>query len=263
MLGRTRGSGRAAKAPAVPKGKRIYAIGDIHGELQLLEDLIAQISADLLADPVLHAQFIFLGDYIDRGPQSSDVLAFMAEMNGESEVVCLRGNHEQILLNFLDDPSVLDGWRLHGGLETLQSYGVQTDQAKAGHGYVEARDALLRRLPQSHIDFLESTRYSFTVGDYFFCHAGIDPQAPLSKQKPQDLMWIRQQFFAQQSRFEKMIVHGHTRVRAPDIRPNRINIDTGAYDTGILTCLVLEGQKMRFLSTAPAALRAASLNMSA
>jgi len=235
--------------PKVPEGTRVYIVGDIHGRLDLLLDISARISADLLSRPVLESRFVFLGDYIDRGPDSAGVLSRLADMLDEPNVVLLRGNHEQILLNFLADPDILRDWRNHGGLETLQSYGVPVDDAIAGRGYAQARKALAERMPQAHLRLLKKTWHSCSIGDYFFCHAGIDPARGLDEQSPHDLMWTRKPFLDCDKPFGKIVVHGHTPLSDPEVRPNRINVDTGAHSTNVLTCLILEGDTRRFLST--------------
>jgi len=160
----------------------------------------------------------------------------------------LRGNHEAMLLRFLAEPRSLEIWRGNGGLETLHSYGVDVSAAMRGEGFEAAREAFLTALPDSHRAFLEATELSATVGDYFFCHAGVRPGAPLSNQNADDLLWIRDGFLSYKRSFGKIVVHGHTPVARPEVRANRINIDTGAFATSVLTCLVLEGEDRRILS---------------
>jgi serine/threonine protein phosphatase 1 len=142
---------------------------------------------------------------------------------------------------------VLDPWKSFGGLETLISYGVVPPTIADHQQQRELAEAFAHALPNSHRQFLFNLSPSFTSGDYFFAHAGARPGIPLSRQKEQDLLWIREDFLAHKKSFGKIVIHGHTPVIEPDIRPNRINIDTGAYATGRLTCLMLEGEEMRFI----------------
>ncbi|MCC2098208.1 MAG: serine/threonine protein phosphatase [Hyphomicrobiales bacterium] len=234
---------------STPDHTRIYAVGDIHGCFDKLVDLSNSIAADLLSSPVLHTTFVFMGDYIDRGQHSREVLDYLSTLMEDENAVFLRGNHESIFLRFLDDPRILGDWRRHGGIETLESYGVPVHKVQKGFGFEEARTDLLRRLPQKHLDFLLATRPSYVAGDYFFCHAGVKPSRSLTRQDAHDLMWIREEFMSFEGRLSKKIVHGHTPVRRPENRPGRINVDTGVYSSGKLSCAVLEGTMVRFMST--------------
>jgi len=190
---------------------------------------------------------VFLGDYVDRGPNSRGVLERLATERFPTPIIALRGNHEAMLFDFLAEPETASNWRRIGGLETLHSYGLDAGKVRAGRGYREAAEAFREALPISHLDFLKKTLPCFSAGDYYFCHAGVRPGVPLDAQNEQDLLWMRDPFLSSQANFGKLIVHGHTPVTAPDIRPNRINIDTGAYISGRLTCLVLEADERRFL----------------
>lgn len=240
---------KRAPAPTLPEGLRVYAIGDIHGRLDLLRQLAEKISADLRSTAASRVSAVFLGDYVDRGPHSAAVIEELARGAFPVPVVALRGNHEDILLRFLEDESVLDSWRKFGGLETLHSYGVSVADPLRGVGYRAARDAFRRALPESHVAFLKSTQLSASFGDYFFCHAGVRPGVPLELQTTHDLLWIREEFLEYPGTFGKVVVHGHTPTPVPQQRFNRINIDTGAYATSKLTAIVLEGDQRRFLST--------------
>lgn len=237
----------AAPQSRAPEGMRIYALGDVHGRSDLLAKTAAAIESDLASAPA-SVVTVLLGDYVDRGPHSSQVVARLAEARFPTPIHALRGNHEQMLLHFLDDPSELNSWRRYGGLETLHSYGVDVSQPMLGKGYEKARDALLAALPAAHRRFLSGTEFSAAYGDYFFCHAGVRPGVPLDRQRAEDLMWIGEAFLDFDGSFGKVVVHGHTPAAAPDFRPNRINIDTGAYATSVLTCLVLEGADRRLLT---------------
>ena len=235
------------RPPKTPDGVRIYAIGDVHGRADLLAQLLAGIDDDIAAYPAPRVIEILVGDYIDRGPQSREVLDILVARSQQRQMVCLKGNHETYLPDFLRNPATLGEWRCFGGLETLLSYGVMPSinpDKQEQRGLAAAFD---RALPDNHRRFLASLRSSFVCGDYFFVHAGVRPGIPLSHQHEQDLLWIREDFLLHAESFGKIVVHGHTAVAEPDMRPNRINIDTGAYATGKLTCLVLEGEDMTFI----------------
>lgn len=242
-------SAGALAVPGTPANSRIYAIGDIHGRIDLLSRLQTMISDDLAGAQNVRSHIVFLGDYIDRGLNSKEVIDSLIEWRAGESVIHLRGNHEDMLLQFLNNENILESWRQHGGIELLYSYQVATDDVRRGTGYLEAQRALKANLPPDHLDFLLGTATSHTNGDFFFCHAGINPEVPLNEQSPEDLLWIREAFTEYSGPFEKFVIHGHTPVERPDVRSNRINIDTGAYVTGVLTCLVLEEQGYRFLAT--------------
>jgi serine/threonine protein phosphatase 1 len=159
----------------------------------------------------------------------------------------LAGNHEEFLLTFLDDAGILDFWRSQGGLATLHSYGVNVGAAMAGREFEEVQAAFTARFPKHHRDFLATLKVSAVIGDYFFCHAGVRPGVALDCQNRDDLLNIREPFLSSEAEHGKLVVHGHTPAVAPEIRPNRIGIDTAAYATGRLTCLVLEKDQQRFL----------------
>lgn len=226
---------------------RIYAIGDIHGRADLLVKKFASIDADLANFPAETAVHVFLGDYIDRGPFSRDVLDLLIARGQRYPAAYLKGNHESYLVEFLNNPTVFVDWRQYGGLETILSYGLAPSLSADEHECAVLASSLNRALPEVHRLFLDSLKLSFTCGDYFFVHAGVRPGLALARQHEEDLLWIREDFLLHEDTFDKLIVHGHTPVMEPDIRPNRINIDTGAYATGRLTCLVLEGDQMRFI----------------
>jgi serine/threonine protein phosphatase 1 len=237
----------AIRQPSAPEGMRIYAVGDVHGRDDLLEEIAAAIECDLVSAPATLIT-VLLGDYVDRGPHSSRVVERLAQSRFPTPIRALRGNHEQMLLQFLDKASELASWRRHGGLETLHSYGVDVTKSMRGEGYEETREALLEALPKAHHQFLSGTEMSATYGEYFFCHAGICPGVPFERQLAEDLIWGREEFLECGRFFGKIVVHGHTPVEAPDFRANRINIDTGAFATSLLTCLVLEGCERRLLT---------------
>ena len=238
---------------------RLYVIGDIHGRSDLLDDLIGEIVRDLAAHPVASALTVTLGDYVDRGPDSRGVLDRLIRNPFPTALVCLKGNHESLMTAFLDEPAVAGHWRRLGGLETLHSYGVPVAGLMMGKEYAQAVADLRAALPASHLAFLGSLRTSMTVGNYFLCHAGVRPGVPLQRQAEQDLLWIREEFLSSRANFGKIVVHGHTPAESPEVLPNRINVDTGAFMTGRLTCAVLGEERVRFLSTTPDAERSQAL----
>ncbi|MCI0466334.1 MAG: metallophosphoesterase, partial [Beijerinckiaceae bacterium] len=190
---------------------------------------------------------VFLGDYIDRGKDSAAVLDLLIGRGETHRLVCLRGNHEIFLAEFLTNPGVLKPWSEYGALPTLASYGLSPAFKASPKEQAELSDNLRIAMPESHRKFLAGLQPSFTCGDFFFVHAGVRPGTRLASQHEEDLLWIRDDFLLHEKPFEKIIVHGHTPVREPDVRQNRINIDTGAYATGRLTCLRLDGDKIEFI----------------
>jgi serine/threonine protein phosphatase 1 len=232
---------------SLPERDRLYVIGDIHGRADLLDGVIESIRRDVGVRPPANPLTVTLGDYIDRGPDSRGVLDRLSHNPFPTEFIALRGNHEDLMLAFLDDPTVADHWRHIGGLETLHSYGIAVGPLMRGRNYEAAAEALRAALPQTHRDFLASLAMSQIVGDYFFCHAGIRPGVALERQSDEDLLWIREPFLESRIDFGKIIVHGHTPTELPEVLPNRINLDTGAFMTGRLTCAVIEGDRIRFL----------------
>lgn len=225
---------------------RLYAVGDIHGCLPQLEQLLELIARDSHGARGRN-HVVFVGDYIDRGPDSKGVIdRLLAPMRGFT-TTWLLGNHDQTLLDFLGDPSLYREWKNFGAAETLVSYGVSPPRFDDDAAFAVARDQLRQCMPDEHIAFLRRLEEWAVFGDYFFVHAGIRPGIPLDQQDKQDLMWIRGEFLDSQSDFGKVIVHGHTPVDQPESKPNRIGIDTGAYATGRLTAVVLEGTERRFL----------------
>ena len=225
---------------------RLYVIGDIHGRLDLLDDAIAAIKRDVEAQG-LDALTVTLGDYVDRGPKSRGVIDRLLANPFPTPHVALKGNHELLLETFLVDPATGQHWCRLGGLETLLSYGVSDRGPRMGEHYDEASAQLRDAMPAEHIKFLHSLKTSYSHSNYFLCHAGVRPGIPLNQQSDDDLLWIRDEFLSSTIDFGQIVVHGHTPVKTPDVRANRINIDTGAFATGRLTCVVLNGQGHRFL----------------
>jgi len=226
-------------AATLPPGVRIYAVGDVHGRADLLCETIARIDEDLARRPADHAFEVYLGDYVDRGPDSKSVIDLLAGRLVRNRAVCLRGNHEAVLEAFLDDPGCFQWWRQLGGLHTLASYGVFPRLAASAAA--EAHQAFVATFPRTHALFLQCLRDSFCCGDFVFVHAGIRPGVPIEQQRVGDLHWIRDEFLGSDQDHGVYVVHGHTPVPHPDIRHNRINIDTGAWRSGTLTCIAIEG----------------------
>jgi serine/threonine protein phosphatase 1 len=237
----------SSEAP-LSEPRRLYVVGDIHGCADLLDRLIDAIASDLGEMPANECLTVTLGDYIDRGPASRTVLDRLAGNPFPTRYIGLKGNHETLLEGFLNDPERAGDWRAWGGLETLHSYGIDVSSVMRGKDYDAAAAALAAVMPPVHLQFLGSLRLSLTVDRYFLCHAGVRPGIPLHRQREDDLLWIRDEFLDSRADFGKIVVHGHTPTQDPELRPNRINVDTGAFVTGRLTCAVLEGKRVRFLS---------------
>ena len=244
----------APSTAATPQGTRLYSIGDIHGRDDLLATLHTLIAKDLQENPPQRAEIIYLGDYIDRGADSRGVLerllAFKATFQ-DVKPVFLKGNHEEAMLNFLLDYEIGREWMMYGGQATLYSYGVPLyDFQGATPAVLLALQEQLRELlPAAHIEFLQRQPLYYEAGDYFFTHAGVNPLLRLDEQHAADLLWIRDDFLRSSKNFGKVVVHGHTISQIPEFKHNRIGIDTGAYATGTLTALVLEGTTRRVLQT--------------
>jgi serine/threonine protein phosphatase 1 len=236
-----------ATARRVPEGTRVYCVGDIHGRDDLLREMAERVEADMKVRSFDRTVTVFLGDYVDRGLGSMRVVERLSRSEWPTPMIALAGNHEDFLMAFLGDGSLLEVWRGLGGLETLHSYGVDVGLAIAGRDFDAVQTAFAARLPERHRHFLETLQVSTAIGDYFFCHAGVRPGVPLDRQDREDLLNIRDPFLSSEAEHGKLVVHGHTPSVAPEVRPNRIGIDTAAYATGRLTCLVLERAEQRFL----------------
>lgn len=243
-------------------GNLIYAIGDIHGRYDLMKMLLEAIVADVARVASDHRPIlIFLGDYVDRGPDSAKVLQAMLWLQARTdfEVHALKGNHEHAMLRFIDAPHDGAAWIGFGGASTLAAYGVEPPALEAAPSdLTTARDALLRNMPAAHLRFLERLELMAVVGDYAFVHAGARPGVPLLDQTEDDLLWIRAGFLEGAAAFERVIVHGHTWINSsPQMHEHRIGADTGAYFTGVLTAVRLaDGDRAVLQATAePAAAR--------
>jgi serine/threonine protein phosphatase 1 len=253
MIARRFAHGRPdeAVAPQVPAGSRVYAIGDVHGRVDLLGYMHQLIHEDAYRRQAPRNVVVYLGDYIDRGSKSAAVIDLLLDEPLPSfERVHLRGNHEDSLLRFLEDISVGPAWFFYGGDATLKSYGVTPPEPAARpQEMLRAQRELKRRLPERHRRFYEALTLAHQEGDYLFVHAGLRPGVPLEAQNPADLLWIRDEFLSSAEDFGKIVVHGHSISARPDVQRNRIGIDTGAFASDILTCLVLEGSDWSFLQT--------------
>jgi serine/threonine protein phosphatase 1 len=229
-----------------PDGMRIYAIGDVHGCADLLGALYKEIDREIARDEPADWRIIHLGDFCDRGPDTRRVLDQAIKRSRDHRVLSIMGNHDQAWLDFLAAPLPQGVFVGNGGDTTARSYGVEVDFS-SDDGVREARLSLLAAMPPEHLAFLRALPRSLCFGDYFFCHAGIRPDVPLKQQDPEDLIWIRRDFLFHPGLHPKIIVHGHTPSDEPEIRPNRINVDTGAVKTGVLTAIVLDGTTKRII----------------
>lgn len=249
LLAKLRRGAREPARPAYPAGKRMYCIGDIHGRADLLAELQRMITADAAGFDG-QCQLLYLGDYVDRGEQSRQVLDLLTSGPPAGfEQIHLLGNHEQAVLDFLLDPVAMAGWLTWGGSATLRSYGIHVGLVGSRQELQTLRDRLEAELPPHHREFLESCRPAYAEGSYYFVHAGVRPGVPLEKQALEDQLWIREEFIHSQANHGAIVVHGHSISEQVEFRHNRIGIDTGAFCTGVLTALVLEGEQQRLLQT--------------
>jgi diadenosine tetraphosphatase ApaH/serine/threonine PP2A family protein phosphatase len=236
--------------PAGARGYRAYVVGDIHGRLDLLDKLLGEIHTELAERPARKALIVFLGDLIDRGPNSAQVIERLRSYHRDGiQTVFLLGNHEEVLLRILEgDRSPIPNWLMFGGLECLKSYGVDPQLIGA---YPDDKALTIIRLaiPKQHEEFLKSFVDTCRFGDYLFVHAGIRPGVPIDDQVQSDLRWIREPFLMDDTDHGCVVVHGHTISPEVEERPNRIGIDTGAYRSGILTALAIEGTERWYLDT--------------
>lgn len=234
------------KLPAVPSGTRYYAIGDIHGRLDLFEAMIEGVEAEIAAAPGFDHRIVLLGDLVDRGPDSAGVVRAAQSWQHRRNVRVLAGNHEDMFLAAFKKPEALRHFLKHGGYETVLSFGL-TSQQLSSLGLEEIHAQLCLVVPQATRDYIAGFETMIRAGDYVFVHAGIDPDRPLAEQKRSDLLWIRGGFLDHEGALEKVVVHGHTIFDHVMDCGNRIGIDTGAFRSGVLTALVLEGDQRRIL----------------
>ena len=249
-----RKSSKAKLSASLPPGAVVWTIGDVHGRLDLLRPLLTGVLEDFARSAATRKVLIFLGDYVDRGPDSKgviDLLCRLADGGGGVEAVFLRGNHEDRMSAFLEDPGIGPSWCDYGGREALRSYGVTAPTDRGDQAAWAAASADLNAaLSDRHRVFLRDLQFSFTIGDYFFVHAGARPGVALAQQSKHDMMWIRQSFLDDNHAFEKVVVHGHTPTDDVQADHRRIGLDTGAYATGVLTAVRLEGVERAALQTA-------------
>lgn len=255
-------------------GTRVYAVGDVHGRSDLLDRLLRRIREDAAESPASRTVLLMLGDYVDRGPDSRGVID---RLTGPAppgfDRVCLKGNHEDFMVRFLDDVSIGPSWLYNGGGETLESYGLDAPASLSGGRrrvfgdaagwqalllapepdqlrlFADLQAALRAHLPSAHEQFLRGLPHFWECGGFFFAHAGVNPDRRLHEQSPADLMWIRNRFLFADDDFGRVVVHGHTPRPEPEVRANRIGVDTGAFSTDRLTCVRLSEQGATFIST--------------
>lgn len=231
-------------------GRLVYAVGDVHGYARQLDELLGAIADDAaLSAPAERPLLVMIGDYVDRGPDSRGVLdrILTLETDDRFELVTLKGNHEDALSRFLVDPAFAPAWIANWGQATLVSYGIEPPSG-FDHPACETAQARFGDVfPAAHRAFLDRLPLSLTVGDYLFVHAGVRPEVALDAQAERDLIWIRYDFLESDADFGKVVVHGHTPSDTPEVRRNRINIDTGVYYTGVLTAVRLQGETRRFI----------------
>jgi serine/threonine protein phosphatase 1 len=236
--------------PAGARGRRAYVVGDIHGRLDLLDELLEKIHADMVARGPRKTLLVFVGDLIDRGPSSKEVVERLRTYRREGvRTIFLLGNHEEVLLRILDgDASLMANWLRFGGAQCLESYGVDP-VLLTGLADEQIIDRVRKAIPSEHSEFLRSFVDTCRFGDYLFVHAGIRPGIELHEQRQWDLRWIREPFLLDETHHGFVVVHGHTISSEVDERPNRIGIDTGAFATGVLTALGIQGTKRWYLDT--------------
>ena len=238
-------------APRVNDDTVVYAIGDMHGRADLVAEIHRLIAADAARRAERRKLVVYLGDYIDRGPQSRQLIDLLVNQPlAGFDAIHLKGNHEDFMLRFLDGEMEMGlGWLMNGALETLASYGVAPPAFVAASEMEDLRRRLADRLPASQRAFLDGLKLMHVEGDYVFVHAGILPGLPLDQQAEAELLWIREEFLDWTGRHDKVVVHGHSISRRPEIKANRIGIDTGAFATGVLTCLALAGDRQELIQT--------------
>ena len=248
MLSRLLDLARSRSRIEGPAGCRAYAIGDVHGRLDLLKELLARIERDDAARPAAKTYVVLLGDLIDRGPDSAGVIDhFLNQPPAFGRPIYLKGNHEEFLLSVLDgEDEMVGSWLTYGGYECAESYGVSKGWTLNVSSH-EVAGRLRAAVPDAHRRFLAEMADSFQFGDYLFVHAGIRPGVPLDQQNGKDLRWIREGFLDNRNDHGVMVVHGHTIVDRPEQHPNRIALDTGAYRSGVLTALGIEGRERWFI----------------
>lgn len=236
----------APAAPATPDGVVVWAVGDVHGRLDLLKPLVVAIREDAANSRAARKVVIFLGDYIDRGPDSRGVIRYLTALPADVGIEWrfLKGNHEEAMLTFLEDPAYGSSWCEYGGDAALASYGLKRPEMKHRvEAWARVSADLDHKITIAERSFLQNLELSLSIGDYFFAHAGVRPGQQLDRQSARDLMWIRNSFLDSDVRFEKIVVHGHTPTKAVHVDHRRIGVDTKAYESGILSAIRLEGSE--------------------
>lgn len=243
----------ARRDPRGPRGQRAYAVGDVHGRLDLLEDLLSRIEEEIRGRPKPKTSIIFLGDLIDRGPESAQVIERLRTYSPpDASAHFIMGNHEEVMLRVLaGEENLVSSWLRFGGAATLRSYGVDPREL-SGMSSKEVAERIGKAVPPEHVEFLESFADSILFGGYLFVHAGIRPGIDLAEQAQSDLRWIREPFLDDTTDHGFVVVHGHTITNSVEVAPNRIGIDTGAFCTGTLTALGIEGSNRWLIQTSDA-----------
>lgn len=235
----------------VPEDVRVYAIGDIHGRADLLEQLFEQLKADISDKNFRRLYIVFLGDYIDRGFESKRVIDLLLNQKwGNLRAVFLKGNHEQTMLDFLTKPEIGAQWVEFGGRETLNSYGVKPSEVlQDASAWQVVSEQLKENLPETHLHFLSGLQTYFELGNCYFVHAGVDPTKRLDDQTDEDRLWIRDNFLSSERKLSKVIIHGHSPEENPVWDGRRIGVDTGAYITNRLSAARIQGGNVKFFTT--------------
>jgi len=241
-------SGGARTSPSLPSGTRVYTIGDVHGRLDLLGALAEAIERDDAARPAAQTTVVMLGDLVDRGPDSAGVIDFACKWAMLRDLRFISGNHEEMFLSAFAEHGKFRGFLRFGGIQTLASYGLDAEEM-IDMEFGEVVHRMKRAVPKEDRQFMRSFETSIRMGDYLFVHAGINPSAPLDQQHPHDCRWIREPFLSYRGDLGCMVVHGHTVTEQAELRNHRIGIDTGAYESGVLTALRLEGAERRLFQT--------------
>lgn len=234
----------APTGPCVPDGERFYVVGDIHGRLDLFEALVEAVEADIAEHADADVTVVLLGDLIDRGPDSAGVIERSEQWQASRKVRILAGNHEEMFLQSFDDIEVLRHFLKHGGKETILSFGLSAKEYRK-LDLNDLFETLPKIVPEETRVFVRGFEEMIEAGDYVFVHAGINPEVPLDGQSRNDLLWIRERFLRHKGGYPKTVVHGHTIFDDIESKHDRIGLDTGAFRTGVLTALVLEGAAQR------------------
>lgn len=245
-----RDTGEDRPPPSIGEHMRVYAIGDIHGRLDLFNRLLEAIDRDDGGRPALQPLLILLGDLVDRGPSSAQTVKRAMELARYPDAIrFIKGNHEEVFVAAArGDVRAAGLLRRVGGVETLASYGLPAERSVLLSD-VELAHWMLANVPREHVDFLDGFEDMLAIGDYLFVHAGIRPRVPLDRQDPADLRWIRRDFLSHRGDHGHVVIHGHSIAEEVDQQPNRIGIDTGAWRSGKLTAIGLEGSERWFLQT--------------